>query len=76
MGKRGVLLLLILCCAACNTSEERTTARRTEPFARVYEYTPAPGQFINEPVSGYDGVTTPAAACAYAEKRLRAGMYV
>lgn len=37
---------------------------------KVFEYTPAPGQFINEPISGYEGVTTPAAACAYAEERL------
>ncbi len=39
---------------------------------RVYEYTPAPGQFINETkTGGFDGSqTTPEAAIAYAEKRM------
>ena len=39
---------------------------------RVYEYTPAPGQFINElKTGGFDGTqTTPEAAIAYAEKRM------
>jgi hypothetical protein len=39
---------------------------------RVYEYTPAPGQFINElKTGGFDGTqTTPEAAIAYAETRM------
>ena len=39
---------------------------------RVYEYTPAPGQFINElKTGGFDGKqTTPEAAIAYAEARM------
>ena len=39
---------------------------------RVYEYTPAPGQFINETkTGGFDGTqTTSEAAIAYAEKRM------
>ncbi len=39
---------------------------------RVYEYTPAPGQFINElKTGGFDGTqTTMEAAIAYAEERL------
>lgn len=39
---------------------------------KVYEYTPAPGQFINElKTGGFDGTqTTPEAAIAYAEKRM------
>ncbi len=39
---------------------------------RVYEYTPAPGQFINElKTGGFDGTqTTPETAIAYAEERL------
>lgn len=38
----------------------------------VYEYTPAPGQFINDqPIGGFTGEeTTPEAACAYALERL------
>ena len=69
-------LALTLLCAACNSSEETTSSRTSEPFDRIFEYTPAPGQFINEPVSGFDGVTTPEKACAYAEERLRKGRYV
>ena len=39
---------------------------------KVYEYTPAPGQFINElKTGGFDGSqTTPQAAIAYAEARM------
>ena len=39
---------------------------------KVYEYTPAPGQFINElQTGGFDGTqTTPEAAIAYAERRM------
>ena len=41
-------------------------------FDRVYEYTPAPGQFINETkTGGFDGTqTTAEAAIAYAEARM------
>ena len=40
---------------------------------RVFEYTPAPGQFINElKTGGFDEtITTPEAAIAYAEARMR-----
>ena len=43
-------------------------------WSKVYEYTPAPGQFINElKTGGFDGTqTTPEAAVAYAEARMRA----
>lgn len=55
---------------ACNIDNE---IRRTEPegsAARciVFEYTPAPGQFINENFTA----ATPDEACAYAEERLNA----
>ena len=41
-------------------------------WSKVYEYTPAPGQFINElKTGGFDGTqTTPEAAIAYAEARM------
>ena len=41
-------------------------------WSKVYEYTPAPGQFINElKTGGFDGTqTTPEAAIAYAESRM------
>ena len=37
---------------------------------KVYDYTPAPGQFINDPVSNPYGTKTPAAACTWAKSRL------
>ena len=42
-------------------------------WSKVYDYTPAPGQFINELITGgFDGTqTTPEAAIAYAEARMR-----
>ena len=41
-------------------------------WSRVFEYTPAPGQFINElKTGGFDDTqTTPEAAIAYAERRM------
>ena len=42
----------------------------------VFEYTPAPGQFINEDKSGFTGESTPTEAAAYAKKRLDAEKYV
>lgn len=41
-------------------------------YDKVYEFTPAPGQFVNE---DYDA-TTPAQACSYAEDRLSRELYV
>ncbi len=47
-------------------------------WCKVYEYTPAPGQFINElKTGGFDGTqTNPEAAIAYAEERMRKGAWV
>lgn len=45
----------------------------TAEWNKIFDYTPAPGQFINElKTGGFDGTqTTMEAAIAYAEKRLR-----
>ncbi len=45
---------------------------------KVYEYTPAPGQFINElKTGGFDAThTTPEAAVSYAEGRMKAANWV
>ncbi|MBO7314759.1 MAG: hypothetical protein J6U49_03740, partial [Alistipes sp.] len=45
---------------------------------KVYDYTPAPGQFINElKTGGFDGTErTPEAAIAYAERRMTQGSWV
>ena len=42
----------------------------------VIEYIPAPGQYINEAVSGFDNITTQEEACRQAEKRLQGNLYV
>ncbi|MBR5189763.1 MAG: cell surface protein, partial [Paludibacteraceae bacterium] len=54
------------------------TASSQSKFNRVYEYTPAPGQFINEKKTGGfdDTQTTPETAIAYAEKRLNSSDWV
>ncbi len=46
--------------------------------SKVFEYTPAPGQFINDVGSGgFDGTqTTPTAAAEYAEARFAKGLFV
>lgn len=56
----------------------RAPVAGSSPFSsKVYEYIPAPGQFINEDLSGFTGEeTTPAAAAAYAERRLEQERYV
>lgn len=74
-------ILVIMCWAvissSCNMYEEITSSKdKTHAEAtKVYEYTPAPGQFINEPKMGFDGKqTTAEAAARYAEGRLEKGL--
>lgn len=54
------------------------TSESLATCTRVYEYMPAPGQFINElRTGGFDAThTTMAAACDYAEERMAAGSWV
>lgn len=71
MKKYAFFLLLA---AACNSGETITTTDIEEPASRIVAYTPAPGQFINSPLAGFDQpVTTAAEAVAYAERRLAIG---
>ena len=53
-------------------SRREINASSKADWNRVYEYTPAPGQFINElKTGGFDGTqTTPETAIAYAEERM------
>lgn len=74
--KKYLLALPLALLAACNSGEQTTTTEIIEPAAKVFEYTPAPGQFIGDPANGSDRITTPAQACAYAEKRLGEQLYV
>lgn len=86
-----ILTLTVLLLAACNKDDEITsdiedmgkyyraaTISSSAVQTCVYEYTPAPGQFINEQkTGGFDEtITTPEAACAYAEARLSATSWV
>lgn len=66
--------------SACNRDNDITTDNppakpESAPFT-VVEYLPAPGQFINDPAAGFDGISTQADAVAYAQKRLDAGLFV
>ena len=68
--------LILLLATACNSSETITTSRIEEAASRVLEYTPAPGQFINNPQAGFPAdtpITTSAEAVAYAQARLKMG---
>ena len=68
--------IAVTCCAAEGTFKRTATATSQRGWNKVYEYMPAPGQYINEDKSGFDGVTTAAQALAYAEKRLAEGKYL
>ncbi len=79
-----VLGYFLLVSSSCNIDEDITadlgkgefyrarTAESKADWNKVYEYTPAPGQFINElKTGGFDGTqTTPETAIAYAEARM------
>ena len=75
-GARGSASVKVVCCAEEGTYRRAATAASQSAPDRIYEYTPAPGQFINEPRSGFDGVTTPDAAADYAAARMSEGLYV
>ena len=65
--------LSALLLSACNMTESFGTDDYELLFAtKVFEYTPAPGQFINNPMTGGFGGAelTPQDACDYAERRL------
>lgn len=82
------LLVLVSVASSCNKDGVITTSvddfyrARTESskgeFSKVFEYTPAPGQFINETrTGGFDGSqTTSEAAVKYAEQRMRNNLFV
>lgn len=88
MKKYFYLLVAILITSSCNTDdvitetlEDHYRAKTETSVAEqtiVFEYTPAPGQFINETkTGGFDGTqTTPEAAAAYATQRMKDGIWV
>lgn len=64
--------LIVNVCPVEGTYYRGATAASSYTWNKVYEYTPAPGQFINETATGgFDGTqTTIDAALLYAEQRL------
>ncbi|MBO5398841.1 MAG: PKD domain-containing protein [Alistipes sp.] len=75
-GQKADTTIHVECCPAEGKYMRSPTAASQREWHKVYEYLPAPGQFINEPQSGFDDVSTEAAALAYAEERLAAGKYL
>ncbi len=69
------LLAGLLLLSACNKDEVINETEEPDPAPsselRVYEYRPAPGQFVGE-----IGASTMEEACAAAERRLKAGSYL
>ena len=68
--------ITVTCCATEGTYRRAANEESVKTWNKVYEYTPAPGQFINEDKSGFEGITSPAEALTYAEKRLTEGKYL
>ena len=65
--------------SACNHTESfGTDGGELISANRVFEYTPAPGQFINNPMMGgfVGDELTPQAACDYAQRRLEKRNFV
>ena len=75
-----VLGFLVVGSSSCVIDVENSSTQPTTKaeWSKVFEYTPAPGQFINETkTSGFDGTqTTPAKAVEYAENRLQKRLFV
>ena len=64
---------------ACNKDEDITIydpPQQTALDYTVIEYLPAPGQFINEKVSGFANISTMEEACRQAQQRLSEAQYV
>ena len=86
-----ITIFAAVICSSCNiddyitdgkdysTTHYRPATQSSSPFCTmVFEYTPAPGQFINETKSGgFDGTqTTAEVACRYAERRFEEEIWV
>ena len=86
MNKKYALVALIsLCFVACNKDgdiisdvnpDESPSTPDTELGYSVIDYTPAPGQYINDSVTGFADVTSPEEACLLVQQRFQKGLYV
>ncbi|MDR1198154.1 MAG: hypothetical protein LBK94_03960 [Prevotellaceae bacterium] len=80
---KKTLELIAICFLLASCSKDETIVKPPEPpedyspyCNKVYEYKPAPGQFINGTAAGFENVTTATVAAEYAEKRLKESQYV
>ena len=65
-------LFTVHCCPAEGTYRRMPSAASAAQWNKVYEFTAAPGQFVNERYTAADTE----AACAYADGRMREAAYV
>ena len=76
----ALVAMMSLVFVSCNKDEDIVLNGTISPPLKldyqVIEYLPAPGQYINENVSGFENITTMAEACIQAEKRLAENLYV
>ncbi len=74
-GNAVSLDITVKCCEPADKRPYKTGCSLAA--GKVYEFVPAPGQFVNETqTGGYGGESTHAAAIAYAEKRLAEKRFV
>jgi hypothetical protein len=77
---KKILKLLVICFLLVSCSKDETIIKPAPDYSpycnKIYEYKPAPGQFINEISFGFENVTTEAAAVQYAEQRLKNSQHV
>lgn len=76
-GHTASATIVVKCCATEGTFRRTTTAESSPRWSKVFEYIPAPGQFIGEDKSGFTGAEQSAEeAVAYAERRLSQGRFL
>ena len=76
VGVKSAQAIIEVLCSQQSSVKREASALSSAEWDRVYEYTPAPGQFINESKSGYKDVLTMQQACDYADGRMKSERYV
>lgn len=76
----GILGAVMIMASGCNKDGDIIIDRPedsgdSKEFS-IIEYLPAPGQFINEKASGFEGIETMEQACRYAKRRFETCSYV
>ncbi len=75
-GVRRERMEITVTCTDAASVRRPASGTSSVSWNRVYEYMPAPGQFINESKSGFRDVVTMSQACDYADGRMREERYV